>query len=760
MQLFEVPKRTNNDSLITQKAREKPKKTAVTVRGNKSLVDKISAIREMVERSLGQYRDKYIVIQDLQTLNSYVDSCIENKYIAIDTETDGLDPMQNVLAGICIYTKGEKAAYIPLNHISYITNEKVDGQLSMQDCRKVFERLLEAKPTIDMFNAKFDIRFLRNQLDLKDIYCTWDGYLASRLLNENEPQKGLKALHNKYCLDGKGDAFKFDELFKGIPFTMIPINVGYLYAAHDPEITCELCDYQRQFLDPNSPDCAGSLQGVSWVFHNIEMPCLPIVADMEDNGVEFDFKKHAELSEKYHALLEKEKQNLYSIIDEYSDEINEYRKSDLGKKLENPINLSSTTQIAILLYDIFKLDSGIKNNPRGTGSDILKRIDHPVCKALLKYREFSKLISAFIDSLPGFVNKTDGRIHCNFNQYGADTGRMSCQNPNLQQIPSKNHEIRQMFKASDGCVLMSSDYSQQEVKVMAQMCQDEKMIDAFIQGKDFYSQIASLSFGVPYEQCLEFNADGTTNKEGKSRRTQAKSVLLGLLYGRGEASIGEQLGVSVDRAREIKQSVFRGFPAIQKFENDSLNMAYELGYVTTLWGRKRRLPEMQLDEFEFKWKDGVSHSADVLDFDEEEDVEIPQATINKYLRKLQYCRFGEKRKVFEEANKEGIWIVDNGAKISDATRQCVNARIQGSAADMSKLAMISVGNDKRLKELGFRLLIPVHDELIGECPIENAKECAERFSMLMSKAAETRLKMPIKCDVSVSREWYGEEIEI
>ena len=139
--------------------------------------------------------------------------------------------------------------------------------------------------------------------------------------------------------------------------------------------------------------------------------------------------------------------------------------------------------------------------------------------------------------------------------------------------------------------------------------------------------------------------------------------------------------------------------------------------------------------------------------------EVPVEIQNKYIRRLRQAYFGQKRKIFEDANKEGIWIVDNGAKIADAQRQCVNSRIQGSAADMSKLAMILVGNDKRLKELGFRLLIPVHDELIAECPEENVKECSERFAQLMSEAAKSALSIPIKCDVEITKAWYGDSID-
>ena len=289
---------------------------------------------------------------------------------------------------------------------------------------------------------------------------------------------------------------------------------------------------------------------------------------------------------------------------------------------------------------------------------------------------------------------------------------------------------------------------------------DSQMYDTFMQGKDLYSEIASKSFNKPYEDCLEFNADGSTNAEGKERRSQAKSILLGVLYGRGVASIGEQLNCSVEKAQAIKDSVFKAFPAIKRFEDESLAMANKLGYVTTVCGRKRRLPELQLDEYEFKWSDEHKSSGDLLDFDSEDiEQDIPERTIRKYLTRLHSCRFNEKQKIFQQANKEGIWIVDNGKKIADASRQCVNSRIQGSAADLTKLAMVYASRNERLKELGFRLLIQVHDELIGECPEENMKECSELLAKVMSESAEKILEMPVKCDVDLMYQWYGEKLD-
>ena len=775
MPLFEAKRTTgkSQDKKIASKSKS-TKISAPTIKGGNDILSRVNHIKATVETNLGQYKSEYQIIQHEEVLHDFIDDCIGNGYISIDTETDGLDPLQNTLAGICPYTYGNKGSYIPLNHISYITMQKATGQLDCDFVRKEFKRLLDKKPEIDMFNSKFDIRFLR-AFGLSDIYCTWDGYLASRILNENEPHKNLKQLHQKYCLDGKGDAFRFDDLFKGIPFTYIPYNVGYLYAAHDPVITTELCDYQRKYLTDKTE--REDIRDMYWVFKNIEMPCVSVVADMEDNGILFDTEYAKELSEKYNKMLEEKKEEFYGTLqDKYLVDIEHYRNTHPDCKLDDPINIASPSQIAILLYDILGLKSPDKKYPRGTGEDILSKLDTPVTKIILGYREVSKLLSTYIDKLPECINLKDKRIHCSFNQYGADTGRFSSSDPNLQNIPSHNKDIRKMFTASPGYVLMSSDYSQQEPKVMTQMCQDEKMIRAYQEGKDLYAEIASLSFNTSYEECLEFRPDGTTNPEGKNRRSQAKSILLGVLYGRGVPSIAEQLKVPTKKAQDIKDSVFKGFPAIPQFESDSLYMGRQLGYVTTLWGRKRRLPDLQLPEYEFKWKDGAPPDDDLLDFDfmnqpEYNSDEVPDDAQDYYLDKLddisEKLRCGKlkfndfkirKQEIFEEANAEGIWIIDNGVKIKDAERQCVNARIQGSAADMSKLAMILVGNDARLKELGFRLLIPVHDELIAECPEENVQECSERFAMLMSKAAEDKLTIPIKCDVEITKRWYGEPL--
>ena len=756
--LFNLPaSRTTKgvDKSVVNKSTNK-KSAPIIVKGG-GLIEKISSINALVESKLGKYKDDYIVITDIQDLISYIDAVAKTGIIAIDTETTGLDPISDKIVGMSIYTPGKKAAYIPIHHISYITGMEVEGQLCEKEIAIELIRMQDYNVKVIMYNAKFDLRVIKNGLGVK-LNCYFDCHLAAMCLNENEPH-GLKTLHSKYVLDGKEDEFSFGKLFDGITFDYVPIKTGYIYAARDAVDTYELYEWQLPYLTESNPLCIEyGLEHVSKVFWDIEMPCIEVLAEMEDTGVDFDLDYAYELSEKYNKQKDEQLEEFYRILDIYKPEIEKYKLNNPVNKLSDPINIASPTQLAILLYDILGIEAPNPNLPRATGVEILQKIDNPLCKAILDYRATEKLLSTYVDKLPECINEKTGRIHCNFNQYGAKTGRMSSDNPNMQNIPSHNHDIRQMFKATDGYVMMSSDYSQQEPKVMTAMCGDPEMIKAYQEGKDLYASIAALAFSTTYENCLEFRPDGTTNKEGKERRSSAKSILLGILYGRGINSIAEQLHTTKQKAQQIQDRVFRGFPAIKQFEDDTLYMARTYGFVTTYWGRKRRLPEMQLDEFEFKWKPGYG-DVDPLSFDSEvTESEVPYEIQQAYIKKLRNNPF-KKRPIIEQAASEGIIIIDNGGKIADATRQCVNSRIQGSAADLTKMAAVKIHKCERLKELGFRLLIPVHDEFIGECPEENAKECKELFAQCMCDAA-IDLGIPISCDVSVTRRWYGEEIMV
>ena len=499
MPLFSIPSRGDKfqDKVIASKART-TKKAPATVKGG-GVLSKIEQIQATVDAVLGKFKDDYIVITDRDTLSAYMTNCFQNGVISIDTETTGLDPISDKIVGLCLYTPNNPAAYVPINHVSYVTGNRVENQLTEEDvafelrgieqCQNDMKNGFSTYPIkVIMFNAKFDIRVIRNQLGVK-INCDWDCYIASRLMNENEPHKGLKALHQKYVLENQEDEFKFDALFKGITFDKVPISSAYLYAAHDALITYELYEFQKQFLyyDPTAtPDSRNGMNGVSWVFFNIEMPCIKVVCDMEDNGVKFDFEYQQKLSEKYNKLLEEKTQEFYKCCSMYDTEIEEYKKKNINHKLDTPINIGSPTQIAILLYDILNIEPPDLKSPRGTGEAILQKIDNPIAKAILDYREMSKLVSTYIDKLPNCVNPKDGRIHCSFNQYGADTGRFSSSDPNLQNIPSHNKDIRKMFVATNEEKLVSTDTQQFVVDRWCEVeCADEwKYADKIVVGDE------------------------------------------------------------------------------------------------------------------------------------------------------------------------------------------------------------------------------------------------------------------------------------
>lgn len=286
------------------------------------------------------------------------------------------------------------------------------------------------------------------------------------------------------------------------------------------------------------------------------------------------------------------------------------------------------------------------------------------------------------------------------------------------------------------------------------------MINAYKQGKDLYATIAAGVYHNNYEDNLEHFPDGSFNKDGKKRRSSVKSLLLGIMYGRGVASIAEQTGCSTKEAQEIIDNFYNGFPDVKKWMDETNEFAKKNGYVEDLWGRRRRLPDIQLPKFEVKFKDKnitdtefnpIIGSLGVVDSGK-------STIIKEYLDKAFKCRGrAQIDKLKQEALKDNIDIRDNGGFISQAERQCVNARIQGGAATMSKRAMIKVHNDDLLRQWGFKLMLAVHDELIGECPIENQDKVADRLCELMKSAALPEVTVPFKCDPTIERSWYYED---
>ena len=289
------------------------------------------------------------------------------------------------------------------------------------------------------------------------------------------------------------------------------------------------------------------------------------------------------------------------------------------------------------------------------------------------------------------------------------------------------------------------------------------MLQAYKDKKDLYAVIASMSFDKPYNQCLEFDpVTGVKQVEGKERRSQAKSVLLGLEYGRGATSIGEQIGKSKAEAQEIINKFFKAFPKVEKWINDTHKKVRKLGYVEDWYGRRRRLPNIMLPDYLIEPKDKskseLSNFNPFLICGDRTNSEFDKQK-RAYEAKLKLCKSNQQAlAVIDEAAKDNIYIRSNSNLIAEAERQSVNSIIQGGAATLTKLAMINIDNDEELNRLGFKLLITIHDEVLGECPAENSEEVAKRLCQVMIDTAKPYMEVPMSVDAYVVSHWYEDEM--
>ena len=772
----------NDKKALELLSKKKSKQTPVATVVPKTIKQKVQYAKDLSLQVFGNKLDKIELVTDPNRIEEYLHNTIKNGILAVDTETNGLDRIDGKIAGICLYTPEEKGIYIPIGHVSYMTNQPLKDNVDTWKMKWFFDVCNENNVKYILHNAKFDMHILYWMIGVK-IVPYWDTLIAGQLLNENEPH-GLKVLYQKYCVKAEEEqqVAKFNTLFNGIEFNSIPPSVGYMYAAFDPIMTYELYKFQEQYLDKDNGKLCyrKGLERVAEVFRNIEMPLIEVVFDMEVQGVDIDTELAQQLKTTY-------TQYMNNAVEEFNRQIkeleqvgafNELRVKHLDKynKISElgdiKINIASNAQLVILFYDVLKLDP--PKGQRSVGEEQLKQLHHPLVDCILEYRSMSKLLSTYIEAIPNHIAKKDGKLHANFNQYGAKTGRFSSSDPNLQNIPSKTkklsdgtvidagHDIRQMFIAGEGNVIIGGDFSQQEPRCLAHMSQDENMINAYLHGKDLYATIASKLYNKPYEECKEFRPDGTVNPEGKQRRSSVKPILLGIMYGRGVNSIAEQMNISREEAQQVINDFYKQFPKVKEFVEFAQENARTYGFVETAWGRKRRLPNMQLDPIEITVENpNLINTFNPLDFNSTASTEVSDEVYYKYLRLMNRAYGREaKEKVKQQAKAEGYKLVDNGGYIADAQRQCVNSIIQGSAADMTKIAMIKIHNNKRLKELGYKLIIPVHDEVLGVCPRENAKEVREILEYIMVHVVDGKFEIPMKTDIEVTYRWYGEGIEI
>lgn len=761
---FNVDASTNTKKLLKKIAEPKEPTTSVEkqIKSKKlSLQEKLVIIKENVLKILGKYKDDTLTITTERELIDYIDKAIANNFISVDTETDNsLDPLTCKLMGLCLHTYGMKQAYIPVNHVNRETGKRLENQLTEEFIREQLERIVKTNTKTVFHNAKFDYEVIKCTTGVS-LNIHWDTLVGSKMIDENRRSHGLKQLYVE-LIDPSDEKYNIEHLFQGIEYALVDPELFALYAATDAYKTTKLHDYQVKWFET----CEH--KDLFKLFTTVELPIIAVTAEMELYGITLDTEYGGRLSDKYHKLLDTIDNETSEELKKLQPKIDEWKKSTkgqqmVGKKtkadqLTDPVNLSSPTQLAIILYDILEITPPDKKNPRGTGEDVLEKINIPLCKAILKRRGMLKLVNTYIDKLPTILNPKTGRLHAGFNPLGAATGRFSSSEPNLQNIPSHNKEIRMMFRATPGYKLVGSDFSQAEPRLMAWYAQDENMINAYKNKKDLYATIASIVYNNAYEENLEFFPDGSPNPHGKERRSFMKSVILGLLYGRGTASVAEQIGKSIEEAQEIIDKFFAGFPNVKKWIHETQENCRKTGYVTDLWGRVRRLPDIQKPKYTIRLS--KDSNVDMLMFNpllgcaDKENSEAV-SLINKYTKATDRIKSkNDYLQLKQDALKDNIEIHDNSGFISQAERQCVNARVQGGSATCTKKAMIAVHNDPIMKQLGFHLMLCVHDELIGECPEENAQAVAERLSELMINAPKPECLVPFKCDADITSRWY------
>lgn len=753
----------NKVAEISKASKSNPKKV------DKNITSELSRISQQV---VEYFKDsEAILITTRDELHSYIDKVIEAGIFAYDTETTGLDRFRDHIVGSSLYYPGGVECYIPNKHLVPIFDQPYKNQLDYEDVKAEFDRLVSAKCKLILFNADFDlaVTHIWYKVDFMPIFY-FDCYVAWKCLKENELHNGLKELYNKYVLGGKGDPKKFTDFFKVSLFPYCKPQIAKLYAANDAKITFIFYEWLLPYVTKDNSKCKEHhLERIADLIWNIEFPMVKICQTLFRTGIYLDTDVSTALVNRYHKEIADEEAKLAVMVQEIIDK-NIYKVPTKAKKpftIGKDFNCTSPLHVKYLLYTLMGLPDDVGGKKKGsTDKDVLNDINLPVTNQILKVRSLSTLINTFVDKLPNSVTP-DGRIHAQFNSVIAATGRMSSNNPNLQNIPSHAVDIRHMFRATPGYVLVSSDYSAQEPRITAFISGDPKMQQAFRDGRDVYATVASFAFGVPYEQCLEFHPETHEYQpEGKQRRNEAKFILLGISYGRSVPSIADQLygkrtdmsdEEKVTKAQEVYDKVLNSFPHLRNAMIGAENQARTKGYVETILGRRRHLPNMQLPKYEFTAMPGyVNPDIDPLDLSTLDNKDsIPPRIVKQLTKEFESLKYwGQVVKRTKELAETKIRVINNKSKIAEESRKTLNSIIQGSAADQTKMAMIALYHNEDWKRIGGRLLIPVHDELIAEVPEEYKDEGGKILSETMVDAASF-LPFPSKCDVEMCIHWYG-----
>lgn len=591
------------------------------------------------------------ILNDAQ-LNTWLEKLNAAPLVSLDTETTGLDPMRAELVGISFCFACGHAAYIPLMHHYIGAPRQLERQYVLEKLRPWLENADKHKVGQ---NLKYDKHIFANHgFCLNGI--AHDTLLQSYVLESHKPHN-MDSLALRH-LDVK--TISYDEVTgKGaqrIGFEQVAVETATDYAAEDANVTLRL----HQYLYPRIQSDTRQLS----IYQDIEMPAMAVLYAMERHGVLLDQQ-----------LLQKQSLELSEKLD-----VLEQRAFELSGQ---SFNLNSPKQIQEILFDRLKLPV-VKKTPKGvpsTNEDVLQQLalDFPLPKILLEYRTLSKLKSTYTDKLPQMINPATGRVHTNYAQAVAVTGRLASSDPNLQNIPVRTAEgrrIREAFIAPAHCRIVSADYSQIELRIMAHISQDDGLLKAFAAGEDIHSATAAEIFALPVDQI------------DAEKRRYAKVINFGLIYGMSEFGLAAQLGIQRSAARAYIDRYFQRYPGVADYMQRTREQARMAGFVETVLGRRLWLPEINSP---------------------------------------------------------------NGNRRQGAERAAINAPMQGTAADIIKLAMIAVQRWLAEARLQSQLIMQVHDELVLEVPDHEVDTILSGLPRYMSNVIS--LDVPLLVDVGVGKNW-------
>lgn len=597
---------------------------------------------------------EYETILTMEALDKWIEKLNSAELIAIDTETTSLNYMEAELVGLSFATEAGKAAYLPLAHDYLDAPQQIDKASALEKLRPILEGDTPQKVGQ---NLKYDMSILANAgISLKGI--RFDTMLESYVFNSIASRHDMDGLALKY-LGHKN--ISFEEVAgkgaKQLTFNQVHLDIAGPYAAEDADITLRLHQHLWPRLE-KEPELAS-------VFNELELPLIQVLSDVERQGVLIDSM-----------LLSQQSGELAKKLDDLENKAYEIA--------EEKFNLASPKQLQTLFFE--KLGYPIKKKtPKGapsTAEDVLIELalDYPLPKVILEHRSLAKLKSTYTDKLPLMVNATTGRVHTSYHQANAATGRLSSSEPNLQNIPIRTEEgrrIRQAFIAPAGRKILAADYSQIELRIMAHLSQDTGLLTAFAEGKDIHKATAAEVFGVHFEEV-------TTEQ-----RRRAKAVNFGLIYGMSAFGLAKQLDIPRNEAQKYIDTYFARYPGVLKYMEETRAIAAELGYVSTLFGRRLYLPE-----------------------------------INDR----------------------------NATRRQAAERAAINAPMQGTAADIIKKAMIAIHQWINQDTQGeITLIMQVHDELVFEVDEAQAETLKTKVCDLMAQAAS--LDVTLLAEAGIGDNW-------